>query len=444
VGGAAGGGATGGGGLWGWGRVVRDRNLGVFFGGQVTSLVGSAMAALAVAFAVLEAGGGHREVGFVMAARIVPMVGLMMVAGVVADRFGARRVLVAAEVVQCLVQGGFAAVLLGADGRVPLWAFVALVAAWGVGEAFAIPARGALVPRVAAYGVRYEGKLKDANALAGLAQSIATVGGPALAGLAVAAAGSGVVLAIDAATYLVSVVALVALRLPPHAAPRERERGGFREGWAQFRSRTWLWVTTLHFTLFNTLVWAPYLVLGPVVAAREMGGARAWGMVMAVYGAGAVAGGLLLLGRATPRRPLVAATVATFGWALPSAALAAGLPLPALLAAALVAGAGQAVSGALYATANQRHVPAEALARITSLTAVGAFALGPLGLAAAGPAADLAGTRTVLGFGAVAQLLIGTAVLAVPAVRRLPARPEPERTRDPLQGAELAGGGDRA
>ncbi|GII83230.1 hypothetical protein Ssi03_12200 [Sphaerisporangium siamense] len=69
-------------------------------------------------------------------------------------------------------------------------------------------------------------------------------------------------------------------------------------------------------------------------------------------------------------------------------------------------------------------MPPEVLARITSLTGVGAFALGPVGLAAAGPLAAVTGVTTVLAFGAVWQLVAGAVVLAVPDVRRLttPAR----------------------
>ncbi|WP_214412850.1 MFS transporter [Sphaerisporangium fuscum] len=422
--------------------ALSDRNLRLFFAGEATSMLGSSMSSLALTFAVLDSGGGQAGLGYVMAARIVPMVVFMLAAGVVADRIGPRRVMVASDALRCLSQSALAALLL--SGRPSMWAFVALVALWGTGEAFYMPARGALIPRLAAGGGSYEGRLRDANALSGLAQSTASVAGPALAGLAVAAVGSGAVVALDAVTYAASAVALVMLRLRGHAgggrAPGRAEgaegrRGqGWRalgEGWREFRSRTWLWVTTLQFTLFNMLVWAPFLVLGPVAAHERLGGARDWGVIMAFYGAGAVAGGVAMVGGRVPRRPLVVATVATFGWAPPSAAVAAGLPTAVIAAAALVAGAGSAVCQALYASTNQRHLPAEVLARITSLTAVGAFALGPLGLAAAGPVASAVGLSTVLAFGAVWQVAASVAVLAVPAVRGLTARPEPDPADDP-------------
>jgi len=399
--------------------ALAHHDLRLFFIGESASLLGSSMATVAVTFAVLDGGGTEADLGYVMAARIVPMVVLMLVGGAVADRFGPRRVMIASDVLRCVVQAVLAALLL--TGRPAVWTFVVLLATWGAGESFYAPARGALIPQIAAGGEPYEGKLRDANALAGMAGSLASVAGPALAGIAVATAGSGVVVAVDALTYVVSAVALLALRVQDRPS-RQAGRGGgaaLLEGWAQFRSRTWLWVTTLQFTLFNLLVWAPFLVLGPVVAHERLGGARDWGLIMAFYGSGAVVGGLASLGGRIPRRPLVVATVATAGWALPSGAIAAGLPVMSVAGAAFVAGIGSAVCGMLYATTNQRHLPAEVMARITSLTTVGAFALGPLGLAAAGPVAALAGTTAVLGFGAIWQITTGLVVLAVPHVRRL-------------------------
>ncbi|MFF7586783.1 MFS transporter [Kitasatospora purpeofusca] len=402
--------------------VLGERDFRWFFVGYATSLVGSSMAPVAVAFAVLGGGGGGTELGWVMAARILPIVLVMLLGGVVADRLGSRRVMLAAEVLRCAVQGVFAVLLL--TGHARLWAMVALVAAWGLGEGVFLPSLGALVPTL----VQRAERLPDANTLLGLARSVSTVAGPALAGVITAGYGSGAVLAIDAVTYGVGALALARLSVAPPGAGEKAggkagagERGDsmaadLRNGWSAFRSRRWLWVTTAQMGLFNLLVWAPFLVLGPLTAQRELGGARAWGLVMGVYGVGAVLGGLLMLGR-RPGRPLAVATLATLGWALPSASLAAGLPLGWTVAAALVAGSGSAVCGSLYESTLQRWVPAELLARVTAFGGLGAFVLGPLGLAAAGPLADRVGVAAVLAFGAGWQLLAAAAVLAVRAVR---------------------------
>ncbi|MDH6123504.1 MFS family permease [Kitasatospora sp. GP82] len=401
--------------------VLAEPDFRRFFIGYATSLLGSSMAPVAVAFAVLGSGGGGTELGWVMAARILPIVLVLLAGGVVADRLGSRRVMLTADLLRCLTQTVFAAVLMA--GHPPLWAMVALVGVWGIGEGFFLPALGALVPEL----VRNRRGLADANTLLGLARSVSTVAGPAAAGIITAARGPAAVLFVDAATYAIGAVALFRLSVPltaPARAAEDRPRSmpaDLREGWSQFRSRTWLWATTVHMGLFNLLVWAPFLVLGPLTAQQRLGGARAWGLVMAVYGTGAVLGGLAVLGR-RPRRPLLVAVIASLGWALPSASLAAGLPLLWTAFAALLAGVGGAVVDTLYTTTTQQNVPSEVLARVSSFGALGAFVLGPVGLAAAGPVAARTGTSSVLAFGALWQLAAAAAVLTVPAVRRMSTR----------------------
>ena len=145
--------------------------------------------------------------------------------------------------------------------------------------------------------------------------------------------------------------------------------------------------------------------LGTVPAARPgavpglPGGAGAWGAVMACYGAGSVLGALLALGH-RPRRPIVAATLATFGYGVPCALLALRGPLAAVAAGALVAGVGSALGGTFAAAANSSSYPQarwRGSARSRRSTAV---AFGPLAFAAAGPVAAVLGAPAVLGLGA--------------------------------------------
>ncbi|MGW1173546.1 MFS transporter [Kitasatospora sp. NPDC002543] len=391
-----------------------ERDFTWFFAGYTTSLVGSSMAPVAVAFAVLDGGGGGTDLGWVMAARILPVVLVLLVGGVVADRLGSRRVMLGSDLLRGLVQALFAGLL--AVGHAPVWAMVALVALWGVGEGLFMPAFGAIVPDL----VRRKELMADANALLGLARSVSTVAGPATAGLVTAAWGPAAVLLADAVTYGVGGLALAALRTRLPVRAGSADEGSMirdvRAGWSEFASRPWLWITTVQMGLFNLLVWAPFLVLGPLLAQRGLGGARGWGLVMAGYGAGAVLGGVLMLGR-VPARPLAVASVAALAWALPSGALAAGAGLPWVAFGAVVAGVGSAVCGTLYTTTTQKWVPAELLGRLTAFGVLGSFALGPLGLAAAGPLAGRFGADAVLLVGSVWQLVAGAVVLAVPAVR---------------------------
>ncbi|WP_079063461.1 MFS transporter [Peterkaempfera griseoplana] len=413
--------------------LVRERDFRRFLLGYTTSMLGSAMASVALTFAILESGGGGTVLGRVMAARILPLVLLLLVGGVISDRTGSRRSMLTADVVRCATQLGLVAVLLG--GRPPQWALLGLVGLWGTAEALFTPALGALLPQL----VRPD-SLSDANALMETARSAASIAGPVLAGLLTAAVNASSVLALDAASYAVSVVVLLLLpRTEPHREPHTGPSTGgtssflgqLGDAWTEFRSHTWLWVTAVQGCLFNLVVWGPFLVLGPVVAEQRLGGATAWGLVMAMYGCGAVTGGLVMIGR-RPRRPMLVSTVAALGWSLPSAALAGGCPPAWVCGAALAAGAGSAVCGTLFATSVQRRVRPGMLARVNACTSFGAFVLGPVGLAAAGPVSSLIGTSGVLGFGAMWQVAAVVAVLALPSVRAVfPPPPCPERQDSP-------------
>jgi hypothetical protein len=159
-----------------------------------------------------------------------------------------------------------------------------------------------------------------------------------------------------------------------------------------------------------------------VLSRDYLGGAGAWGAIMACYGGGSMLGAGAALGR-NPSRPMIAATVAAFGYGVPCALLALHAPLVAVAAGALAAGAGSALGGTFAAAAEQQQLPAGVLARVTAFQTVTAFALGPLAFAAAGPVAAVAGARAVLGFGAAWSTLSCGAVLLFPAVRAVTAPP---------------------
>jgi MFS family permease len=393
--------------------VLRERDFRVFFLGYVTSSFGTSMAFVALAFAVLEDDGSVANLGYVMAARVIPSVLFLLGGGVLGDRLPRRRMLLVSDFSRTLTQGSLATFfLLGAP---PLWVVIALVACGGTAEAFFRPSFDGLVPELVD-----KQRLPEANALLGLAQSVASVAGPALAGILVAFLSPALVLMADAATYLVSFLALLALRVGNHAPESDGSSmvSQLRDGWQLFRSHTWLWSVTLQFTLFNLLVWAPYLVLLPASADRNYGGPGALGVIDAVFGAGALLGGLLVLGR-RPDRPLVVTTLVTVAWAAPSAALALRAPLVVVCGAALLAGASSAVFNSLWMSVVQLHIPAESLSRVMSYVAFGAYSVGPLGLALAGPLAERTSIEAVLAVGAVWQLLANLVMLSLPAIRRL-------------------------
>src|SRR3954452_3513960 len=291
------------------------------------------MVSIALAFAVLELGGSATEVGIVLAVRVAPMVGTLLIGGVVADRLSRRAVMVAADVSRFLTQGAIAVLLLTGTARI--WMLAVLSGATGAATGFFNPASTGLVPAIVPAA-----QLQEANGIRATARSAGEIVGPAIAGVLIASVGAGWALAVDAATFAVSALLLARLRLPERAARAERTSflTDLRAGWGMFRSLTWVWTFVVAAAIGN-LAWGASSSLGPVIAERELGGAAAWGTVLAAMGIGALLGGLLAV-RVSVRRPLVLAGVAYSLFIVPLALLAAGVPLAVLAAGALLGGIG--------------------------------------------------------------------------------------------------------
>ena len=397
--------------------ALAHRGFRRYFLGYAASLLGSAMAGPATVFAFLDTGRGASLLGLVLSLGIVPILLCLPIAGVVADRIGCRRVLLFADALRCVNQAGFTATLLLVH-RPPVWVFAYFIFVDGAGDGFFMPAFSALIPRLVDRDV-----LTPANVLMSMARNGSAVLGPSLSGVLVAAFGPAPVLGLDSASFAVSFVALlgIPIAIPAAASEPSTFRRDLREGWSVFAAHPWYWMQTLQFALFNFLVWAPFLVLGPTLSALHYGGARAWGITMGCYGLGGVlGGGLLLRSGREPRNPLVVGIILTAVYALGPLGFALRLPLAAIAVLMVACGAGTSVSGALYATVSQRTLPAEARARVSSYNVLGAFALGPLGLAIAGPVGAAVGYPTLLAFGACYQLGSVALMLAIPAGRRLP------------------------
>lgn len=390
---------------------LRNRNFRLFFLGYGTSLLGTGMAPVAVAFAVLASGGSTADLGLVIAGGVATNVLCLLAGGVVADRFGRRGVMIASDAVRLTAEGTFAALVL--LGHPPVWAMVLLYAVHNVGYGFFTPAVVGLTPDI----VERE-QLQQANVLVGFVKDVGIVAGPAVAGVLIATVGPGLVLAVDAATYGVSLLSFVALRIP-----RVTKRAAsspladLREGFGAWRGQSWIWITSVACALFNAMVYAPYLVLGPVVSDAHLGGGDSWGLIVAAQGAGSVLIAPLLL-RWSPARPVVVILASLGVWALADVCLALIAPVPLIASAAFLGGMSLAIMNVLWTTMLQRKVRTALIGRVSSVDAVCSYALSPLGLVIASAVAETAGTAGVLWSAAVLQVVTTTVLLSLPAVRR--------------------------
>lgn len=398
--------------------VLRLREFRLLFGAQAVSVFGDRMVAIALAFAVIELGGSPSDIGIVLAVRMLPMVATLLIGGVVADRVSRRAVMVVADLARLVTQGVIAVLLL--TGTAEIWMLAVLSGLTGAATGFFSPASTGLLPVI----VPPE-RLQEANGVRATALSGGEIVGPAIAGVLIATVGVGWALAIDALTFAVSALLLLGLRLPdrlPHAG------GTFfadlHEGWGMFRSLTWVWTFVLASSLGN-LVWGAWTTLGPVVAERELGGAAAWGTVLGATGVGALIGAVMAV-RTRTRRPLVVAS-ATFGlMVIPLALLAAGAHVTLLAAGALCGGVSMMLGNALWESTLMRHVPGEALSRVSAYDWFGSIAFQPLGLAIWGPIAALIGISTSLWLAAAIVAVSTVLLTASPAIRGLRDEPEPQ------------------
>jgi len=406
--------------------ALQEREFRLFFTGQVASLLGDAVTPFALAWAVLDLTGSARDLGFVLAAKILPLVVFLLVGGVFADRLPRRAVMLTADVARMAVQAATAALLLSHTARI--WELIVLQALAGSGTAFFNPASTGLTPMTVSAG-----RLQEANALRGMSMASMQFAGPALAGLLIVTVGPGYALAIDAASFGVSAFYLARLHLPPHAGlPPQSFAHDLLDGWREFTARTWVWLIVFSVS-FGNMMDSVWLVLAAVWIKNGHGGAGAWTVILVVSAVGALVAGATAL-RLKPRRPLLLAVIASIPHASPIIVLALKLPWEILVVTALVTGFGGMLFNTLWETTLQQHVPPASLSRVSAYDWFGSLLGDPIGLALAGVVAAGIGMSRTLWIAAAVDLAAVAVMLAAPSVRHLQRLGEPQ----PGPGAQQA------
>jgi len=365
--------------------LLRAREFRNVFLAQSVSVFGDGITPVALTFAVLDLTGSGTDLGLVLAAQSIPLVGLALVGGVWADRLPRAAIMVTSDLIRAFAQITGATLLL--TGAAQIWQLALLAALHGAAEAFFRPAAGAILPQIVPAP-----RLQQANALMGMSDNFGWMVGPAMAGVLVGVIGPGGAIAVDGATFLVSAAFLTTLHVPAVLRPGAAQ--GFltelRGGWQEVRSRTWLWVMLLRACLVLFIVIAPFQVLGPL-GLREHGyGAAAWGWLQAVFAAGMIVGMLIAM-RYRPRRPMV--TVALTGSTAIAAPLAMAVFGDPWVLGVVYGGRGISVGilVAVWNTTLQTKIPRESLGRVTAWDWMSSLALWPVGLAVAGPLAEAFG-----------------------------------------------------
>ena len=391
--------------------VLHERSFARYLAASTISTLGSGMAMVALAFAVLEFGGAT-DLGIVLLAREIPIVALLLLGGVFADRIPRRTILVSSDLVKGAAQVATAILLF--SGTANVWNVALLQAVFGVSAAFSRPATTGLVKEAVS-----DARLQEANALLGLSSSVLSIAGPAIGALIVAAGSPAWAIAIDSLTFFASAALIASMHLTASVRIASASiLGDLRDGWREFIERSWAVAMVVSFGLFQLSYFPALLVLGPLVAKEQLGGAGAWGTILAVESLGAVVGGLFAL-RLRFSRPLVASQLSVLPAGLLLAALAVPLPLIWLAVVSFANGIGFAVGNVLWMTALQRNVPGHTLSRISSFDWLGSVALNPIGYALIGPLAVAIGTPETLVIAAVLIVAVLVMVVLLPSVRAI-------------------------
>lgn len=326
--------------------------------------------------------------------------------------------MIAADLLRLGTQSATAVLLF--SGAAHVWELAALQAVAGAAAGLFNPASKALIPQTVGAV-----QLQQANALIALPRSTTSIFGPAISGAIVAVASAGWVFSIDAASFLVSVIFVTAMRVGPYVRPAaQRFWRDLADGWREVRRLRWLTAGFVGYAVGNFGV-GVYIVVGSLVAIHHLGGAPAWGLIVASAAFGGTLGGFVAY-RIRPTHPVAMAFAVWTLCALPPFALVSPFPLPAVMAAAVLFGSSIFVGNTLLETAIQQEVAPGRLARVASIDLLLSLCLMPAGQALAGPISTAIGVEATLILAGTLMCLPNFLVLVlVPEVRRVQRR-EPE------------------
>lgn len=398
-----------------------------YFIGQTLSGFGSALSTIALAFAVLSLTHSAAALGLVLTASRLPQILFVLLGGALGDRFSRRRIMLSTDAARALLQALTALVLVLHRADLPLIAGLQTLS--GLGSAMFSPAANGLVKQLAP-----DGRNREATALLGFASTSAAIGGLALAGAVVGTLGPGPAFAVDAATFAASTLSLALIHAPALTEPMSPRRGllsDVGDGWRAARQTPWLLTHCVYSCLLNTLALSPFFVLGPLVAARSLGGASAWAAIAIAWAIGSILGSALS-SRWQPRRPVATAIAISIAIVPILVGLAIPLPLSYLLPSAALLGGENALTSTFIFVALQDNIPDRLLARATSFETIGSLIAVPLGMGFAGIAANWTSTRSVLIFAATWVALSTPVAFSNRSVRCL-------QRSDPLTGNPQAG-----
>lgn len=390
---------------------LRHRNFRLLVTGAAASSLGNAITPVALAFAVLDLGGSASELGLVVAAFALTEVVTTLLGGVLGDRVSRGLMMTGSATGSALVQAVVAVSLITGTATIPLLTVLGMVT--GCLSALSQPSASAMTRLTVPADV-----LPRAIAMRSLLQTTGSMVGFAAGGLLVAAVGPGWAIAVDATTFTVAATCYAGFRLDrAPAVARGSALADLGEGFAEVRSRRWLWLCILMALVYHLAFGGAQGVIGPIVVGEGIG-REAWGFALGAMMVGFLVGGLLCL-RWHPRRSLYAGSLLLCLTPLFPLAMAMSDHFWVIALGAFLHGFGLQVFDVSWNAAIQEHIPDDRLSRVYSVDIAGSFVARPVGLALTGPLAEAVGFRHWLYVVAALMLVAEVLPLLSRDVRRL-------------------------
>ena len=386
------------------------RNLWV---STILTIVATSAFPIALAVTILDAGGSATALGLIMGARVLSGVLLAPVGGVWADRLSRRSVLIASDGIRAVVGS---LVIFFDPSTISLWVLLAVVVIMGASDAFGRPAVAAIIPSILP-----DHLLPSGNVLRGIAMKGGEIAGPGIAGLIIVTFGTHATYLTTCFFFLIGALLLFRINENPreiNISPKSSFLTEVREGLHVVWYYKWITAMIIMATFQLMMVVGVEMVLLPVITKRDFGTAAVYATSAALFSLGGVISAIISI-KSKTKRP---GTVSVVVWGLfifAPLVLAFPSSKELIFLAYFLAGFSVGPWEAFWNTQVQREVPAEYQARVFSIDYMGTVGLLPLGMALAGPMADLFGERPLLIGVAIFHLLICAVVLFVPGVRQM-------------------------
>ncbi len=406
------------------------RNFRLLWIGEGISLLGDQFYLIALPWLVLQLTGSAFALGTILALASIPRAVFMLVGGAYVDRYSPRAVMLASNSGRLVLVALLSALVLAGNIRIELLYVLAL--AFGLADAFYYPAQTAIVPQVLS-----KDQLQAGNALVQGMVQLSVFLGPVLAGVLIALLGHGsiangvtdtqgigIAFAVDALSFVASLVTLLMMRILGGGKPASEQQNviaSIKEGFAYVWGRRVLRLMFLLIVAINFLVLGPVAVGIPVLADTRLAeGAAAYGLITSAFGGGSLLGiilsSVLPLPKPKDLGTVLMLVISSLGVGIVMMPLFASTAVIAIIA--LLIGAAAGYQRMIVFTWLQKRIPQVLMGRVMSLLFFCAIGLAPVSNALAGVILEIDLNALFIGGGALMAALSLLSIV-LPEVRQM-------------------------